>query len=242
MTRFFAQCTGVLVINNYQVLLYNSLGLFGSKPLLLYSLYLTWAAFQNWVSAMIVDRVGRVLMLTIGIVCYSITCKEIPILTRFQTGCGCMVICFTAMVATFSGTDNKVGNGFGVFFLFAFVGFYGGCVDAVSWIYCSEVFPMHARARGFAFSVATFLGTALVFTQSAPIAFTNIGWKFYIVFIIISFIGAPVLYFKCPETKGLSLEEIAAIFGDEVAPDLEKINEKEGVQVTELENADNKSD
>ena len=30
------------------------------------------------------------------------------------------------MVATFGGTDNRTGNGFGVFFLFLFVVFYGG--------------------------------------------------------------------------------------------------------------------
>ena len=66
--RFIAQSTGTLVVANYQVLLYNGLGLYGSLPLLLYSLYLSWAAFMNWVAAMIVDRVGRVRMLAIGFV------------------------------------------------------------------------------------------------------------------------------------------------------------------------------
>lgn len=74
-TGFFVQCiaqsTGVLVINNYQVLLYNGLGLFGSLPLLLYAVYTSWAAFLNWVASMIVDRFGRVRLLTIGIVSYS---------------------------------------------------------------------------------------------------------------------------------------------------------------------------
>lgn len=66
--RCLCQSTGVLVVNNYQVLLYNSLELHGSLPLLLYSVYLTWAAFLNWVGSMIVDRVGRVRMLSGGIV------------------------------------------------------------------------------------------------------------------------------------------------------------------------------
>ena len=48
-----------------------------------------------------------------------------------------MLSCFTAMVATYGGTNNKVGNGFGVFFLYAFVTFYGSCIDAVSYVYCS---------------------------------------------------------------------------------------------------------
>lgn len=66
--RFIAQTTGTLVVANYQVLLYNNLGLYGSLPLLLYSLYLSWASFMNWVATMIVDRVGRVRMLAIGFV------------------------------------------------------------------------------------------------------------------------------------------------------------------------------
>ncbi len=35
LVQFAAQSTGVLVVNNYQVLLYNNLGLYGWLPLLL---------------------------------------------------------------------------------------------------------------------------------------------------------------------------------------------------------------
>jgi MFS family permease len=107
---FFVQCiaqsTGVLVINNYSVLLYQSLGLTGSVPLLLYAVYASWAAFLNWVGSVVVDRIGRIRMLLIGVI-----------------GCALMVACESAMVATYQGTTNKVGNGFGVFFLFCFVTF-----------------------------------------------------------------------------------------------------------------------
>jgi ABC-type transport system involved in multi-copper enzyme maturation permease subunit len=71
-----------------------------------------------------------------------------------------MVSCEAAMVAVYGGTGNKIGNGFGVFFLFAFVTFYGSCVDAISYIYCSEIFPTRLRAQGMGFSiVALFLMT-----------------------------------------------------------------------------------
>ena len=39
-------------------------------------------------------------------------------------------------------------------------------------------------------------------------------------FIIIPVTGAPLLYLFAPETKGLSLEEVGACFGDPVALDL----------------------
>jgi hypothetical protein len=44
--------------------------------------------------------------------------------------------------------------------------------------------------------------------------YRNIKWKFYLVFIIPGTIGALIMFFFFPDTKGLPLEEIAAIFGD----------------------------
>lgn len=150
-----AQSTGVLVINNFSVLLYNALGLYGSLPLMLYAIYASWAAFLNWAGAMFVDRFGRIRMLVIGIVSplklHTSTAQIM--LTAIQTGCAFMVACETAMVAVYGGTNNRVGNGFGVFFLFCFVTFYGSCVDAISYVYCSELFPTALRAQGIGFSV-----------------------------------------------------------------------------------------
>ena len=57
------------------------------------------------------------------------------------------------MVAVYGGTKNKIGNGFGVFFLFTFVTFYATCVDAISYVYCSEIFPTALRAQGVGFSI-----------------------------------------------------------------------------------------
>jgi hypothetical protein len=53
--RFASQFTGVLVINNYQILLYNNLGLYGWLPLLLYTIFSAWSAFSNWVNSVLLD-------------------------------------------------------------------------------------------------------------------------------------------------------------------------------------------
>ncbi|KAJ5587147.1 uncharacterized protein N7459_002912 [Penicillium hispanicum] len=199
----FVQClgqsTGVLVVNNYQVMLYNTLGLYGSMPLMLYGVYTTWAALLNFIGSLVVDRVGRVAMLCIGMV-----------------GCALCVACEAAMVGKYSGTDNKIGNGFGVFFLFLFVTFYGSCVDAISYVYCAELFPMRLRAQGVATCIMGMFAMTLIYTETAPVGFDQVGWKYYLVFVIIPLVGAPLMWLKFPETKGLSLEEVARLFGDEV--------------------------
>jgi hypothetical protein len=48
----------------------------------------------------------------------------------------------------------------------------------------------------------------------------DIDPDYRLVFLAMTFIGIWVVVFLLPETKGLALEEIGALFGDEVALDL----------------------
>lgn len=56
------------VVNNYQITLYRGLGITGWKALLLLSVYTSWAAFMNWINAILLDRVGRIKLMTFGMV------------------------------------------------------------------------------------------------------------------------------------------------------------------------------
>lgn len=133
--------------------------------------------------------------------------------------------CYTAMVAEYAGTSNRVGNAMRVFFIFAFMTPYAGCLDASSYVYCSEIFPTAIRAHGVGFSVSgLFLSNISmyhgpiheiwltqplpVYTQTAPTAFNNVGWKYFLVFILMPAVGTIFFVKYYPETKGLSLEEV----------------------------------
>jgi MFS family permease len=200
----------VLVVNNYLVLLYNNLGLKGWLPLLLYAIYDLWAAIMNFVNSLLLDRLGRIRILTVGLI-----------------GCGVMMIIETAMVANYAGTANRTGNAMGVLFLFLYVTFYGGSLDAGSYVYCAEIFPTGIRAQGLGMSVASLFASTLLYTEVAPVAFAKIGWKYYLVFIIVPLLGVGFVARFFPETKGLTLEEIAAKFGDEVAVDISHLTEEQ---------------
>lgn len=72
-----------------------------------------------------------------------------------------MLSCFTALFAVYAGTDNKIGNAFCIVFLFLWVSFYATCVDAVQFVYCSEIFPTQIRSQGMAASVGTLFAMTL---------------------------------------------------------------------------------
>ena len=78
-----------------------------------------------------------------------------------------------------------------------------------------EIFPFHLRAKGISLGVAGICLLNIIWLQAAPTALENIGWKYYLCFIIPSSIAAVLILAFWPDTNGLPLEEIARIFGDE---------------------------
>ena len=86
---------------------------------------------------------------------------------------------------------------------------------------------MAIRAKGSSIAVCCNVLINILFNQISPIAFANVGWKYYSLFICTNAVGAITVFFLFPETKGKSLEEIGAIFGDEViTADLDTIQQK----------------
>lgn len=152
-----------------------------------------------------------------------------------------------------------------VVFLFGHIVFYGSFIDATTYIYVSEIFPTRLRAVGTSLSISGLFLASLIFTQAASSAFAAIQWRYYIgkwscsvdfvlntdgrsfaVFTVLTFIMTLLIYFFFPETKGLSLEEVAKLFGDPVADgthvvgedgNLYGINNKPGTEVELLEHS-----
>lgn len=101
--------------------------------------------------------------------------------------------------------------------------------NSIHYIYVPEIMTMAIRAKGSSISVIANVLINIIFNQVSPIAFSEVGYKYYSLFICTNLVGAVVVFFIFPETKGKTLEEIAHIFGDEViVADLETVKEKVG--------------
>ncbi|KIW95864.1 uncharacterized protein Z519_02928 [Cladophialophora bantiana CBS 173.52] len=92
-----------------------------------------------------------------------------------------------------------------------FFGFAFGMLP-MSWLYPSEILPLHMRHVGLGVAgVTTWLFTFLtVFT--GPISFTATGYKIFILYIIFNALAFPYAYFLMVETKDKTLEEVNLAF------------------------------
>ena len=134
---------------------------------------------------------------------------------------------YTILIVVYSNTDNKVGSGACLFCVFLYLTWYGITFDVTSDIYSSEIFPSFMRASSGGFPTSAWLSFALVYNEVAATAYDRIGWKSNLVFIYIIVDSIYVILFMMSETKGLSLEDISHLFGNEVTVDLSHMTEEE---------------
>jgi hypothetical protein len=83
------------------------------------------------------------------------------------------------------------------------------------WLKANEIFPTHLRSKGATLCIASYSLINIMWTQVSPIAFDNIGWKYYLVFICCCVVASVIIYFTYPDTLNKPLEEVALMFGDE---------------------------
>ncbi|GAW23981.1 hypothetical protein ANO14919_135600 [Xylariales sp. No.14919] len=83
--------------------------------------------------------------------------------------------------------------------------------------YPVEIWPYNLRARGL--SLVFLFGQSSSFPNTfvSPIALAAIGWKYYLVFVVVLIAGSINIWFFYPETRGHSLEETAVVFDNQDA-------------------------
>jgi len=83
-------------------------------------------------------------------------------------------------------------------------------------------------------------------SQISPLGLNRLGWKFYLVFICTNLVNALIVIFFFPETKGKTLEEMDAVFGDQVIDHAAEANYNKKVGLDEkedsIENVENARD
>ena len=112
--------------------------------------------------------------------------------------------------------ENKsLGRGI-VAIIYFFFGFYH-MLSPIGNTYVMEIVPYTLRGKAaIVYSLST--QTWVLFNNYVNnLGMDSISWRYYIVFCVWLFVHGCVIFFLFPETKGLGLEEIAQIFGEDIS-------------------------
>jgi MFS family permease len=126
-----------------------------------------------------------------------------------------MASCMLALaVASSYPKTNSAAQVVSALFVFIFnffipIGFLGA-----NFLYCTEVAPTRLRVPMAGISTANHWLWNFVVNMVTPVAIETIGWKYYLVFLIISALVVPVVFVFYPETMGRSLEELEMMFSE----------------------------
>ncbi|KAG6909494.1 hypothetical protein DXG01_017216 [Tephrocybe rancida] len=181
LVQVFTQLSGVNVIN-YQTSLYEGVGITGHTVTLIAGFYGMVGPTFNIICIAFVDKWGRKPTLWITSVAMAVDMA--------------LIMAFTAKYAN---SNNKVGQGFTIAFIFCFSAIYSLGYNSIHFLYPPEIMSQNMRAKGTSVAVCS-----------------N---------ILVN--RAMVVFFLFVETKGKTLEEINALFGDKVVEvNLETEDEK----------------
>ena len=217
--NIFNNLGGTPVISNYQSKLFKEIGFTGTKTLFLSGCY-GLAGFAGVLTniTLVADRMGR----------KDSMCKlpyKLSVSYLTISGIGAIVLVVDLVILMpltkiYTGSENQAGKAAAVTFIFLHSYPYSVFMYGTVWVYTAEMFPTRLRAKGVA--ICTFWGQAfnILLQQIGLKVFEEIGYLFYIVFIVCTSFAAVVYYFFLPETKGATLEDISRSFGDPVVATL----------------------
>jgi sugar porter (SP) family MFS transporter len=97
--------------------------------------------------------------------------------------------------------------------LFIYIGGYQVGFGPISWLIISEIFPLEVRGKAVSIAVVSnfFWNTVMTFFFPVELEFIGASATFYLYACVLTW-GIYFIYYRVPETKGLSLEQIEEFF------------------------------
>ncbi len=135
----------------------------------------------------LIDKLGRKVLMYIGSIGYIISLSLISL----------------SFILDWGGISLPI-------FLFLFIASHAIGQGAIIWVYISEIFPNHIRSYGQSFGISTHWVLAAIIPSFVPFLFGFIGpglvFAFFAFMMVLQLIFT---HFIMPETRGVSLEELA---------------------------------
>ncbi|KAL4877970.1 general substrate transporter [Aspergillus karnatakaensis] len=108
---------------------------------------------------------------------------------------------------------------FCVALIYLYVLAYAASYGPLAWVLPAEVFPSSKRAKGVGAGTAMIWLANFIVGVVVPEMLISIGWGTFLFFGLFCVAATVFSYLFVPETSGKSLEQVAAVFGDNLADD-----------------------
>ncbi|KAF2141364.1 uncharacterized protein K452DRAFT_272171 [Aplosporella prunicola CBS 121167] len=191
------QMTGVSAIQYYSVDIYKQIGIANDDTLKYQAINSVIALVAQFFTIILIDRTGR----------------RWPLIFGNLGNCVTFIIA-TILLALFPpGSSGNDSAHWGFIVMTWLYNFSFSCTcGPLSWIIPAEIFDTRTRSKGVSIATMTSFAFNTMIAQVTPIALNDIGYKYYILFVVCNFTNA--LYFWCilPETKQRPLEEMNFLF------------------------------
>ncbi|KAI1121528.1 MFS sugar transporter-like protein [Nemania abortiva] len=191
------QFTGVSAIQYFSVPIFAQIGISAENALKYQAINSVLALIAQFFCILTIDKFGRRPVFIIG---NLINCATFIV-----------VAVLLALFPPESGSGNTAGWGFIIVTWIFNVSFSYAC-GPLSWIIPAEIFDTHTRSKGVSIATMTSFAFNTLIGQVTEIAVNNVGWRYFLLFVIANFTNAIFFYLVLPETKRLPLEEMNYLF------------------------------
>lgn len=197
-SQAFAQLNGINVISYYAPMVFEQAGWVGRDAILMTGINGIVYVLSTIPPWYLMDKWGRRPILLSGAIIMSLALSAISYFIYIDV----------------HYTPRMV-----VIFVIIYNAFFGYSWGPVPWLYPPEIMPLSIRAKGASLSTATNWAFNWLVGEMTPILQDWIKWRLYLVHAFFCAVSFVLVYFVYPETKGVQLEDMDAIFGDQtVAP------------------------
>ncbi|KAK6607557.1 hexose carrier protein [Botrytis cinerea] len=194
-TIFQQMCGGNLISVYASTIFQQNLNLEVSLAKILAACALTWKCLCCFVAFIAIDRWGRRAVFMIS-------------------GAGMSMCMLSLAVSTSFPSSNKSASIASAFFIFLFNFFYPIGFLGANFLYCSEIAPVRLRVAMSSISTANHWLWNFVVVMVTPVALDTIGYRYYVMYTIISALIPISVYFFYPETMNQNLETLNNLFRD----------------------------
>lgn len=192
----FQQWNGGGIIGNYLTPALETVGITESSEILAiqFGSTVTYCVFTV-AGSFIVDRFGRRTLIFAGLISF-ILLQTAATITSWQ----------------FSLHEKSVTASLTIFWIFLFQFCSSLLIATMHNLYPIEILSLALRAKGMGLYGLVQGAAGVVNTYGISVGINKIGYKIWVVYIVYNTIQLGLSYFIFPEMRGLSLEEIDAVF------------------------------